>query len=241
MPYQPFHICFDNFFTSLSLLKELKLRNIKGTCTVRENRIPQSPFSNAAVLKKKTRDTFEWGVADNEIALCKWNGNSVVTLATNVCLVLPVNKVKRFSQAEKKHVYIDQPQLIKAYNENMGGVDRSDQNISQYRVSVRGKKWYFPLFFHCVDMASQNSWQLHRNNGGTLDQLQFRRDLGTQLLETYRKTTKRGPSKLPKTAFQFSRHDRLDHLVTYHESQRKCAVCHSWSSPKKLFCGLLYK
>lgn len=160
------------------------------------------------------------------IALCKWNDNSVVTLATNACSVLPVNKVKRFSQSEKKHVYIDQPRLIKAYNENMGGVDRSDQNIGQYRVSIRGKKWYFPLFSHCVDMAAQNSWHLHRNDGGTLDQLQFRRDIGTQLLETYRKITKKGPSKLPKNALQFSRYDRLDHLVTYHESQRKCAVCH---------------
>ncbi|XP_050293811.1 piggyBac transposable element-derived protein 3-like [Anthonomus grandis grandis] len=105
MPYQPFHICFDKFFTSLSLLKKLKLRNIKATGTIRENRIPQSPFSNAAVLKKKTRGTFEWSVADNEIDLCKRNDNSVVTLASNAGSVLLANKVKRFSQAEKKHVY----------------------------------------------------------------------------------------------------------------------------------------
>lgn len=65
MPYQPFHLFCDNFFTSLSLLKELKLRNIKATGIIRENRVPQSPFSNATVLKKKTRGTFEWGVADN--------------------------------------------------------------------------------------------------------------------------------------------------------------------------------
>lgn len=226
MPYQPFHLFFDNFFSSLSLLKELKLRNIQATGTIRENRIPKSPFSNSTFLKKKARGTFEYGVADNEIALCKWNDNSVVTLATNACTVFPVHKVKRFSQSEKKHVSIDQPRLIKAYNENMGGVDRSDQNIGQYRVSIRGKKWYFPLFSHCVDMVVQNSWHLHKNDGGTLDQLQFRRDIGTELLESHKKSTKKGPSKLPKNAHQYTRYDRLDHLVIYQENQRRCAVCH---------------
>lgn len=34
MPYDSFHLYFDNFFTSLSLLKELKLRNIKATGTL---------------------------------------------------------------------------------------------------------------------------------------------------------------------------------------------------------------
>jgi hypothetical protein len=43
----------------------------------------------------------------------------------------------------------------------MGGVDRADQNISVYRVSIRGKKWYFSLISHCIDMAEQNAWQLY--------------------------------------------------------------------------------
>lgn len=58
MPYQSFHLYFDNYFTSLSLLKELKLRKIKGTGTVRENRIPQSPLSTAVEVKKKRSRIF---------------------------------------------------------------------------------------------------------------------------------------------------------------------------------------
>jgi hypothetical protein len=45
MPYKSFHLYFDNDLTSLSLLKILKIRNIKATGTLRENRIPQIPLS----------------------------------------------------------------------------------------------------------------------------------------------------------------------------------------------------
>lgn len=225
MPYGPFHLYFDNYFTSLSLMKELILRKIKATGTIREHRIPQCPLTSSKILKKKKRGTTEYTLADNEVLICKWNDNSVVTVASNSQKVLPLNKVKRFSQAEKKYVYIDQPRLIQAYNENMGGVDRADQNISQYRTSIRGKKWYFPLFIHCVEMAIQNSWRLHKANNGKLDQLEFRRSVCIEILKTYKRTGKRGPSKLP-SSIEFSRYDKIDHMVLYQEKQRRCALCH---------------
>ena len=126
---------------------------------MRENRVPQSPLSSAATMKKKERGHFEYVTANNDILICKWHDNNVVSVASNSLSVFPLNKVKRFSQSEKNHIYIDQPRLIKFYNENMGGVDRGDQNLSEYRVAIRGKKWYlFPLFAHCIDMAMQNAW-----------------------------------------------------------------------------------
>lgn len=45
-----------------------------------------------------------------------------------------------------------------AYNKSMGGADRSEQNLSLYRTSVRGKKWYFPLVIRCMDMTLNNAW-----------------------------------------------------------------------------------
>lgn len=75
-------------------------------------------------------------------------------------------------------------------------------------------------------MAMQNAWRLHRHNGGKLDQLEFRRSVATQLLTTYKKLTNRGPSKPPKNLNEFSRFDRLDHLVQYNQNQRRCAICH---------------
>lgn len=139
---------------------------------------------------------------------------------------MPTLPVKRFSQKEKKNIYVPQPHAIKKYNENMGGVDRADQNISLYRTQIRGKKWYFSLISHCLDMAEQNAWQLYRIGGGKKDHLRFRQSVATSILETYKKTTKRGPSRQSANLHETSRYDRLDHLVVYQEKQTRCNVCH---------------
>ncbi|KAF5281727.1 hypothetical protein FQR65_LT14567 [Abscondita terminalis] len=66
-----------------------------------------------------------------------------------------------FNQREK-NIQIDQPHLVNLYNQNMGGVDRCDENLSLYRASIRGKKWYFPLITNATDLAVQNAWQINR-------------------------------------------------------------------------------
>ena len=42
----------------------------------------------------------------------------------------------------------------------MGGVDRMDQNISYYRISIRSKKWWVAFFMFMPDVAIQNAWLL---------------------------------------------------------------------------------
>nr|CAI5823491.1 unnamed protein product [Callosobruchus analis] len=80
MPYGPFHLFFDNYFTSLSLLKELGARNMKGTGTIRENRIPECPLKRSSDLKVSDRGTFDYSLVDDDIVICKWNDNSVYVI-----------------------------------------------------------------------------------------------------------------------------------------------------------------
>lgn len=44
----------------------------------------------------------------------------------------------------------------------MGGVDRFDQNLACYMIQHRTKKWYWPVFRFCIDLAVQNAFQLYR-------------------------------------------------------------------------------
>jgi len=160
------------------------------------------------------------------LVVCKWNDNSVVSIASNNYPIFPTTLVKGFSQKEKRNIYVPQPQIIKKYNENMGGVDWADQNISLYRVAIRGKKWHFPLISHCLDMSKHNAWLLHKHNGGKVDHLGFRRSIVLGLLESCKANVKRGPSRSSLTLHDHSRYDRMDHLIIYQEKQTRCKLCH---------------
>ena len=70
----------------------------------------------------------------------RWTDNSVVTVVSNVHGVFPLQKARRWSGVQKRHVEIDQPNAIKLYNLSMGGTDRMDQNIAKYRIGIGSKK-----------------------------------------------------------------------------------------------------
>ncbi|KAJ8885201.1 hypothetical protein PR048_011397 [Dryococelus australis] len=50
----------------------------------------------------------------------------------------PLHKVSQYSQI-KKRIRVSQSDNIHIYNQNMCGIDRSDQNGSLYRISTRDK------------------------------------------------------------------------------------------------------
>ncbi|KAK9727485.1 Transposase IS4 [Popillia japonica] len=51
-PDAEFHLYFDNFFNSIPLLTTLSKKNLRGTGTIRTNRIPNNPFSLTSMKKK---------------------------------------------------------------------------------------------------------------------------------------------------------------------------------------------
>nr|CAI5826291.1 unnamed protein product [Callosobruchus analis] len=92
MPYGPFHLFFDNYFTSLSLLKELGARNMKGTEF-------QNAHSNVYLIG---RLRIGGPLVDDDIVICKWNDNRVVTLASNASAVFHYIMPKDFRNLKKK-------------------------------------------------------------------------------------------------------------------------------------------
>ncbi|GBP60015.1 PiggyBac transposable element-derived protein 3 [Eumeta japonica] len=119
-----------------------------------------------------------------------WVGATRLGIASNAVGINPKQSAKRFSQSEKRNIVIEEPHMVSIYNKYMGGVDRSDENISHYRIGIRGKKWYMPLLTHMIDLAEHNAWQLYKINHGKLDHLGFRR-VAIALIESNRKMPKR--------------------------------------------------
>ena len=96
-------------------------------------------------LLKRRKGTFDFQNSKN-LKMVRWNNNSV-TLASNHHGIEPVAQAKRWSYNDKQFVEIDQPHVVSQYNKFMGGTDRMDQNLSQYRCSIRSKKWCSHFFY----------------------------------------------------------------------------------------------
>ena len=140
-----YHLVMDNFFTSVKLLKHLKMKNVFATGTIRANRTEKAPLQDIKVMEKKPRGTHEVVVdVNSDLAVVRWKDNKVVTVASTYCGASPIGKAKRFSHADRRTIEISLPQVVRVYNMGMGGVDRLDQNLAVYMVNHRSKKWWWP-------------------------------------------------------------------------------------------------
>jgi len=83
-----------------------------------------------------------------------------VYIASNAAGAQPTATVSRWCRKTNSRINVEQPQLIRLYNRHMGGVDRCDQNVSAYDISVWFKKWWWALFVWILDMVLQNCWQV---------------------------------------------------------------------------------
>lgn len=232
---------FDNFFTSYYLFCLLNERKIRAIGTVRSNRLrgANDILQTGKSLKKYAYDTcFE---KNNSIYVCRWQDNSEVTVASNFIAAEPAQKASRYSREEKKNITIPQPRMICEYNKHMGGVDLHDNAVSNYRIAIRGKKWWWPLFTSCINTASVNAWKIQcliakKNKTKPLSQLQFKSELTRALLLFVEKQPSEAedfvsdldaedtqrPRKLPRLVVR-------EHVIMEHSKKRRlrCAQCHS--------------
>lgn len=241
-----YQLYFDNLFTSLKLLEELSMRGIAATGTVRVNRVEKCPLVDPKKMKKAERGHYDHRLdTSSNIVLVRWHDNSIVTMASNCHGVMPLGKAKRWSAAQKKAVEVQQPHLFAVYNRGMGGTDRMDQNISTYRISIRSKKWWWPLFAYMPDVAMQNAWLLYRKSSATLtrpmDLLQFRREVCQVYLTRYAYRSNIGrPMRqqvcLDRRVLADVRFDGREHYPECSLTQLRCGSCRGKSKYKCTKC-----
>ena len=56
-----------------------------------------------------------------------------------------MNSCKRWSRQERKHINAPMPEIVRVYNQYMGGVDITDMFLALCRITVKSKKWYLPI------------------------------------------------------------------------------------------------
>lgn len=136
----------------------------------------------------------------------KWLDGGTVQLVSSIYGDEPLHKVTRYCSEQKKKIEISQPNIVKVYNKNMGGVDKIDYLLSLYRISIRSRKWTLKVFDHFIDMAICNSWLEYKrdlfsidpNTQKHMDLLEFRQDVADGLIALSNKnecSRKRGRPK----------------------------------------------
>lgn len=227
---------FDNFFTSFDLMTNLTGRNICATGTVRSNRMNYCPVKTDKDMNKEERAAFDCRFDENnKIFAVVWKDNNIVKVLSNHEALEPQQSVSRWSRERKEKVKVCQPKCIASYNKWMGGVDRMDWSINKYRVKIRGKKWYFPIFTNLIDMTLINAHILYTLAGNKIPLLDFRRIITRTYLSISSVSNPRNAGRPSLTKPNFKRvletvrFDPVGHFIqrTIDGKQRKCGICKS--------------
>ncbi|XP_060800724.1 piggyBac transposable element-derived protein 3-like [Amyelois transitella] len=168
---QQYKLYFDNYYTSPELISYLSKQGIQSLGTLNKGRLGKD--LNIPSLKDLKKDKIDRGsseewvanVDDTEIATIMWYDNKPVVLSSSFVGREPVHQVKRYCKKAKKYIYVDCPQIVKIYNQHMGGVDLLDSFLGKYKIKIRTRKWYLRLFYHLLDVVVINSWLLYRRVG----------------------------------------------------------------------------
>lgn len=217
---------FDNYFTSHSLLRSLREMGFRATGTIRDNRTKKCPLLLPAECKKKERGYFDYVYDEKNLLLfVRWKDNSIVTIGTNYDNTTPLSKVKRWSKEKKEKINVPQPRLFAAYNQGMGGVDLLDQAVNNYRVTIQGKKWWWPLWTHMLNVAVVNAWRLYSmaNADENIDLLLFVRNITRHYLRNFEKQTLQSkPAIVPRSLIA----SESGHFPKKLPKQLRCRQCH---------------
>lgn len=245
-----FKVFYDNWFSSVPLCVALKRSGYLATATLRSDRTKNCPLPTEKDIKKRGRGSHSFRTdANSGITITKWYDNKCVQLISNHCDPQTTNKIKRWDRQSKTYIEINCPTVVQEYNKSMGGVDLADMLISLYRTSIKTKRWYLKVLFHCVDIAKVNAWLLYRRHcdqgkipkKSQLSLLKFTTSIAFALTSknTIRSRSVGRPSrsstdetiatrkrKIPtQVPIEDVRYDKISHWPEFRQNRNKCRHC----------------
>ena len=222
-PSMGYKLFFDNYFTSVSLMERLTEMGILASGTCRDNRTERCPIAtDKSLFKNESRGAFDYRSSDSTL-IVKWKDNKDVILATNFDST-EQKSTQRWDKIEKKYIQVPQPICFQNYNKHMGYVDQMDQNVGTYRVRMRQRKWWWPIFSYFLSVVVNNACQLMRRNGGNMTNFQFIEHLVINYCKKYGVPSIQGVRNTSSLR-DVARYDMVAHFVESIDRQRKCRLC----------------
>lgn len=152
---QPYHLYFDNLYTSVPLAHWLYDHSIYVTGTLRVDRkfIPKK-FKDT---KLENKGDSVWIQGSQQLVLCKWLDTKEVLFLSTAHKGEKISTVER-SDGRGGKIKRKIPTIAADYNEHMGKVDLHNQSCSYYSYGRRCVKWWHAVFFYFVSVLVVNSW-----------------------------------------------------------------------------------
>lgn len=141
-------------FTTYKLMKTLWKNGLYSCGTERGNRkgLP-SILPDTKIKLNRGEFTF---LVKSCVAAVKWQDNKAVSLLSTLHNLKDVF-IQRI-QKDGSRIDVSCPEVVRTYNNIMGGVDRFDQLRERYAIGRRSVKWWHRLFYFFIDLAIINSF-----------------------------------------------------------------------------------
>lgn len=223
------NVTTDNFFTSLSLAKDLQLRSTSIVGTV--NRIRRELPPSAAMDPKAERHSskvLKHDMFTLTVYKCKPN--------KNVILLSSLHQSVGIASDPKKI-----PETVAFYNSTKYGVDVVDQMARKYSVKASSRRWPVQVFYNILDLAAINAWILYKETTGiAITRRQFILKLADELSKPYaqeRSVNMRSAARrvLQEADMQVRGTKRRKCQVARCKGNKTCDTC---SVCKKAVCGV---
>ena len=152
------HKYMDSFFSSPELFDDLAKKQTYYCRTVRPNRrgMPQDLAPKTTKLKRG--DIHVRTKADLMAIL--WRGKR------EICTLMNIHDVPAEGNLCSEGGIAIKPQTVIDYNHHMRYVDKGDRMANSYSISRHTFMQMKKLFFHLLDLAILNSYNLHSSCGG---------------------------------------------------------------------------
>lgn len=130
-------MCFDRFFTSINLMRNMPCCGV-GTIQRNRKKLPK-------LTKKLPKYESEFQNTVDGITLCRWQDTKDVLVVSN-CHTNDLTTVLRTSKTGQRNT-VSCPEAIAFYNKFMGGVDHAGQMVTLYDFDRKTNKWWRRVFF----------------------------------------------------------------------------------------------
>ena len=181
------HVFVNNFFNSLALAEDLLRDQIYICGTVCGNRqgIPRAIAPKTQRVKRLRRGESLFLRKEN-IVVTVWKDKKPVYFLSSQSDPLGNDTVGR-RQRNGTVIQVPSTPVVKTYNNNMGGVDLSDQMRGYYMAGRKSKKWWRCLMWFFVDVSIVNAYILEKlsPHHRSRTQLAFRLDLVKLLIGNF--------------------------------------------------------